>query len=366
MMMKLKATVAMKIEVLSPIHIGNGEKLHRDLDFVIRQGSTYVIDESRFIEWAVPNADEMSSDLLSMKPGDLLANEKDLDALPLWRYVMQGKPEKNEINAHIKDVYGHVYLPGSSIKGMLRTAFLRGLYVVGNKRPDLTRLARNRQWAGQAIERAEMGRNPNYDLFRAIYVADSEPVGLDQLRVLGTSVYPTGKSQREGVVIDAECIRDGAVFETTLTLDRYGFDDQAAAQMLDWQGKGEVIGQVLVAAMKDSARVRLNQERRYFKDREDTGPVRGFYRQLVDIFKQLDDNQFIAQIGWGGGWQSKTLNDLLRQDERRFAGLVQDYRLKAQKSRDFRAGDDFPVSRMLVRQNGRPVRPLGWVRVTLG
>jgi len=77
------------------------------------------------------------------------------------------------------------------------------------------------------------------------------------------------------------------------------------------------------------------------------------------------------QLGWGGGWEGKTLGSHLRRDEKVLEGIISDYRL-ARRKREF--GDPFPKSRRTTvrRIRGRDGQavdrislPLGWVLVEL-
>ena len=78
----------------------------------------------------------------------------------------------------------------------------------------------------------------------------------------------------------------------------------------------------------------------------------------------LAGNELIVQVGWGGGWESKTLgSELLRQDDRAFERLLSQYRMTKGQGR--RAGDPFPKSRHLVLRGGQPAEPLGWIKVRL-
>lgn len=361
--MSLQERFNLQIEVLSPLHIGSGQTLIRDLDYIVQNNTTYVLDQQRFFDWAVPDEDDIPDALMQGKPGDLLRSYK-ASELDIFQYRMQGAPEKQELRSHIKDPYGHPYIPGSTLKGMLRTAFIWGVYTVRNKTPDLARRGHSRSWAGQTIEREVMGRNPNYDLFRAVQVSDSTPAGLDAMRVLGTQIYPTGQGKNQGVIVDVEAVREETTFYATLAIDLYGFQNQEAATLLSWQKKDEWL-RYIVPFCQDFSRVRLLQEAEYYKTRDDVKTVRSFYRQLIDIYQKLDDNQFIAQIGWGTGWTSKTLNNLLRGDEHAFARLVQQYRMRGFHSGSYKTGMEFPRSRTLVRHQGRLVRPMGWVLVSV-
>jgi len=354
----------LQIETLTPLHIGDGREFLLDVDFVRSDGATYVLNLDRFAAWAYER--DSSTRWMAQKPGQILAgHHNDLEAARLYDYKLGGVPVNNRLRSFVKTVYAEPYLPGSSIKGMLRTIFIWGLYAARNRKPDLTRLSKNRSWAGQSVERDVMGLNPNLDLFRALHVSDSAPLGLEALRVRSVDIYPTGRGRAQGVVVDIESLREGSVASATLTLHHYGFGPQAADE-LGWKGKDRwLTPENLVMLGRALAEQRLHQEVEYFRAADEAKTVRSYYRQLVDVFNGLGENQFIAQIGWGGGWNSKTLNTLLTEDRRDFVRLVKDYRLTRFADR-FTEETPFPKSRQLVRQQEIPVRPMGWVRMTVG
>ncbi|MBZ0279421.1 MAG: type III-A CRISPR-associated RAMP protein Csm5 [Anaerolineae bacterium] len=353
----------LQIEALTPIHIGDGRELTLNIDFVKWRGTTYILNLDRFAQWAYER--DSSTQWMSQKPGDVLSgNLTEMETANLYDYQLPGEPTHNKLRSFVKTVYAEPYLPGSSIKGLLRTIFVWGLYAARNRKPDLSRLNRNRSWAAQTVERDVMGANPNVDLFRAVHISDSQPLGLEALRVRSVDIYPTARqTQGGGIVVDVEVLREGITAQAKFHLDEYGFKD--AARELGWAGKANWLAPGnLVALGKAFAEIRLKQEMDYFRPGEDVKTVRGFYRQLIDTYNQLGENQFIAQIGWGTGWNSKTFNTLLTEDRRNFVRLVRDYRM-TRNSSSFDEETPFPKSRQLVRQQGIPVRPMGWVRVTV-
>lgn len=355
--------VPITVEVLAPVHIGDGGKLVRDIDFVVRDGFTYVLHIDRFARWAYEA--QRDERWMSLTPGQILAGYKTED-VDVFRYRMRGTPEKNELRTFEKNGYGLPYLPGSSLKGMLRTIFLWGLYAARGKQPDLSKLGRSRSFAGQLIERDVIGSDPNRDLFRAVHVRDSKTITADDLRVVSADVFPTSRQGKGGVVVACEAAPEGMTFQSSMTIDSYGFSEHAAAE-LGWKGKESWLSAETIAQLGQAfSEQRLRQELDFYKDREDGKFVLGFYRTvLLDRFKNQQANQFLAQIGWGTGWNSKTFNDLLLADEKRFAEIVRRYRMTRFPDR-FTPGTRFPKSRQLFRNQGRSVRPMGWVQVTLG
>lgn len=359
---------SIQVEVLSPVHVGDGTKLIEGLDFAKKAGGTWVINQNALLEHVYQEDDPYADQLMSSSPADLLSNADfvtEPPENPLFRYVMIGEPDKRELNSHIKDIDGRAYLPGSTLKGMLRTIYVWGLYAARSKKPDFRRLSRSRSWAGQPIERQVMGNSPNTDLFRALHIGDTASVDLDRLIVRSIDVYPTGQ-RGGGVVTAAESLREETVLQAPVSLDQYGFENDVAANELGWsRRKGWLSIETIAQVGQAHAELRLRQEIEFFDRRPDARIVFGFYRvTLMEALEKLEPNQFLAQVGWGAGWNNKTLNNLIMDDERKFAEIVQKYRL-TRKSRDFQPGDPFPKSRHLVRQNRKPVRPMGWVKVTL-
>lgn len=344
------------VEVLSPMHIGDGSELLREIDYVTQGGCTWVVDQNALLERTLGSGDRFDDALLGRPISELLQSE-DYTSGEVFRYRMPGVPTNRPLRSHIKDVYGRPYLPGSTLKGLLRTMFIWGCYASRRESPDLRYLGKSRSWAGQPVEREVMGGNPNEDLFRAVHVSDSEPVDLDRMRVASVSIYPTGKQDRVGVVVDVEAVREETVFTSRLSIEEYGFTNAEAARQLGWEGKRELLDQLTRFGKVFSAR-RLAQEIKYYQDKQGPKAVLNFYSRLVQIHESLAKGQFLAQIGWGAGWNSKTLNDLITVDENRFASLVREYRL-SRFSQRYSPGDLFPNSRHIA------LRPMGWVTVGL-
>lgn len=142
----------MKITALGPIHVGDGKKLKKieyiydkqnNRVFVLDTTKTYSFLEKegklcRFQEYILsPEKDrykdeDNSKDIFSF----LLKENISKEIWESWKsydYGITVREDKrlNEIHSFAKDANGNPYIPGSSIKGMIRTALLA--YLVGNK-----------------------------------------------------------------------------------------------------------------------------------------------------------------------------------------------------------------------------------------
>jgi len=370
-MSKLHTKLALEVEVLSPLHIDSGRVLRLDYDLVAHDGRTYRVDEDTLLERSLLKAEEAGAEevnrLLMGRPAAELLEEADFEdpqAGP-FRYVLEGTPGKREgeVGEQVKDVYGRLYLPGSSLKGALRTILAWGIYEVEKRKPRLDRLGRSRSWAAQPLERDLFGHNPNTDWLRALQVGDSEPLpASDYLTLRTVRVYPTAGSGGPGLDVDVEAVRQGTVFRTRITVEDYGFASPQAAA-LGWRGKRRWIKQLPLLG-KRHAQQRLLAETAYFKGHGGPPGALRFYDGLVKRLLDLPNNALLLQVGWGAGWESKTLgSDMLRQDDRQFEHLLATYRMTKERNR--RPGDPFPRSRHLALVGGRPTLPMGWVEVRI-
>ena len=142
----------MKITAIGPIHVGDGKKLKKieyiydkqnNRVFVLDTTKTYSYLEQegklgRFQEYILSpekaryKDEDNSKDIFSF----LLKENISKEIWESWKSYDYGITERearglNEIHSFVKDANGRPYVPGSSIKGMIRTALLA--YLIGNK-----------------------------------------------------------------------------------------------------------------------------------------------------------------------------------------------------------------------------------------
>ncbi|MGQ9518142.1 MAG: type III-A CRISPR-associated RAMP protein Csm5, partial [Anaerolineae bacterium] len=136
-MSRLLKTYIMTIKTLTPVHIGTGVVLVNNFDFVVHGGKTYRLNVDHVLDYLWPaDVDALSKGdmekLMRTPPGEQLKKPADLQHPDLVMYVMDGEPrvkdrDAGQIREQIKDVYGRLYIPGSTIKGAIRTALARHL-----------------------------------------------------------------------------------------------------------------------------------------------------------------------------------------------------------------------------------------------
>ncbi len=362
--MQLKTIYNLEITTLSPLHIGSGDTLEREFDYAVHGQQTWVIDQDALSELVYSRSSQEFQRLLeAVPPAQFLTPADFRPDSPLFRYVMRGTPRAaatgSAIQAQIKNPFDQPYLPGSSLKGAFRTLVFRHAFATSGKKLQPATLGNNRKYAGQELEQELLGRDPNHDLLRALHLADSDPVAPDNLLVLNAQVF---NERSAAAPIALEAIRSDATFHTTLTLDDYLFNDPQAAQGLRLGNKREWLT-TLPALANDQAQARLKQELQFYKTRP-RSRVAGFYRQLLGLVPELGSDRFLLQLGWGGGWDNKTLAYLVGPAERE--ALIGRYRLAIGTRQK---GDPFPKSRRAVarqvEEDVQPIAPFGWLLVTM-
>ena len=371
------------LEMLSPLHIGTGTSLLEGVDWIQDGSWVYVANQDRLLEAVLDRALAKGQDqaevvkaitgltLADLRQAGWLTREDFQEDSPLFRYRLRGQPAMNQIAAAIKDVYGQPYLPGSSLKGALRTVLAVGGASV--LKADLSRTGRSRSWAAQPIEREIFGRDPNHDLLRALQVGDSTPVEGTQLDLVRVNVFPTAQRtayrRSRGLDVDVEALRKGTTLTATIKIDGTLFGDDTPygrsveKELRFGKRRNWLLG--LPRWARTVAGDRIADEIEFFEGKPEGGAAASFYHRLAGTWETLGKNEFLVQVGWGAGWQSKTFGRLLQRDPDDFEELVRQYRLSPQDRRR-RAGQPFPKSRKLVRRGDRPAEPLGWIKVTLG
>ncbi|MGQ9877052.1 MAG: type III-A CRISPR-associated RAMP protein Csm5, partial [Chloroflexus sp.] len=306
----------------------------------------------------------------------------DIRTIPgLLRYSYTGRPEgksgQSEILSCVKDAADRLYLPGSSLKGALRTVLawalapqwaaqaLNTFDSAKDKRQAARSLEQNIFYGRKQRDDWRVRHDLLRDVMRTFHIGDSQPVAQSP-QLLQIRVFPRGSP------ITVEAIPDGTTLLATLRIEQYPFKNAAARAVIDFGDRQHYLQPAQLAAFgRQRAKVLIEGEQAFFRNRPDATQISRFYADLAERLAALENtNAFLLPIGWGAGWRSKTLDTILREGDREevFVRAVHKYNMKlnAQRSKRFQVGDLFPASRRVIMRNGQPWLPLGWVCLTVG
>ncbi len=360
-------TYQVTLQTLTPVHIGAGEELRLGFDFVIHNGRTWRLDVDAVLEakWEQMGLDRPGQSRYPL-PGQVLSPQ-DFNNPAFFRYVVRGIPYsfKNDarLQACIKDPWDRPYIPGSSLKGAIRTALAWTGWDEAHIRLSRDAIGHSRNWAGRPLERKLFGKDPNHDLLRALQVSDLHG-NLDPNQALGVVVARVLTPNDIQSPISLEAILGDQTLRGTLKIDDSLFAPYAEPRLHFGNRKHWLTE--LMPRIQAHSRARIERLAAWFEGIRGAEKIARFYRQLDAL--RLPKHQALLQIGWGSGWDGKTFWTHLQKDEHLFEKLVRQFRLQHRSRRRREVGDPFPISRRVVtvdKTAPKAVAPFGWVVLTL-
>jgi CRISPR-associated protein Csm5 len=363
-----------KLTTITPVHIGDGTTLHNKFDFVENRQSTSRLNEDTIME-------KYSSRLVPGRdgsypaPGALLSAD-DMNDARLFRYTIPGAPRSlkgySELKSCIKDVYDRPYIPGSSLKGSIRTALAWAGFQEEHLSAGSIDLGKPKAWTGQGLEKELFGRDSNHSLMRALQVSDlAIGAGNDRpgggLRVYNVQVI-THKSQSspvelEGIKPEVELAGtikiDGSLLPPPTDTSAYAMK---VRRELGFEKHTVWLGSICEIATRNS-KERISRLVKWFSTVEGGERLTRFYSGLAKV--EVGKNVALLQLGWGTGWDGMTFGALLQKDPAFFEQIVQRYKMAMRSKTGLprRAGDAFPKSRRVIVNETGYFAPLGWVMV---
>lgn len=373
-------SLALGIEILTPVQCGSGQDLIRDMDYVAKDKQVFVVDQVRSFN-EIANAVNLDED----KWEEIKKSEKLqvlVDLAGYYGYTLKPfnriggvRDERvpDKIRAHLKDAYLQPYIAGSSIKGAIRTALiaehLRALpddASIWNVLPT-SRQKPKEKFADDKLLEALLGKDPKQDIFRALHSKDAifsqDRLCLVDIRWL--NLVRSGAQDRaqwrsmaqkksypewqKADGIHAEMLRPKSTAEFHLQWDEFLLSD-----VTQWHTATQFTLPAnfndLKTTLNQHARYRLNQEIAFYHHYGVLKPAQECQKLLQQL--AANPNSIYLQLSWGSGWRGMT-GDWL--DEETSLTMRHLYNLGKETM-------PFPKTRRLAVV-GEPKLPLGWVRL---
>ena len=423
-----------ELEVISPVHIGSGSTIS-PIEYVV-EDNFYRVDMDGLFEDDGFDTDGFIEDA---KAGAFYLGR--FDSKLAKEHVKYGLDVSNSVK---NDLYklgyqpsGGIrefiktgdlpYIPGSSMKGAIRTAILWKALNDPRILEDAQEIIRtqgrvNPKKADEGIEKIVFGRNPNYDILRALQVSDSKITTMNNLELskvvilsdtrdgYGWKTFRGKKSfinhdYDDATPIFIEALKPGITLTGTLKIDNWLLrgEGERIAEELQFNGKQYLIEDVAMNC-KEYAKDFIAGEIKFFARYSGDALRRivEFYKTLGEEVKNLSEKEFLLHISWGSGWHGMTIGELFDVKDvemlRRNFDLGKNIKrsfckkcntqLVTERSEDryhdycpncrrhIRRYDQdqkivkmiwpFPKTRRLVFENGKPEYPLGWLKLRIG
>lgn len=318
----MKKTV--KIETLTSVHIGSGEVLQIGSDFVKgKMGDDYVlavvspekvlnlIGEEHLQDWVVAIERKESTGNVVKR---FAPNAKVGDFAKRIVLEWSEAHERDTLKEHIHNGQGKPYIPGSSIKGAIRTAMLASLAenVNGAERKIDASANGKKKANANKVEKELFGSDPNNDVFRFLqvgdaYFGDCYTVSARMVNVnerTSRGFWDVSKPQ----LIEALCPEDETEFEMKLNIEGYNKSREECSTIGRLPNIMSSYGSLFEAINKHTIRL-LDFELKYWKersDRDDSDKVECYLEKIESIKNEAQNcgkgKECVLRIGHGSGW----------------------------------------------------------------
>lgn len=365
------------IETITPVHVGSGQKYSK-AEFILQNKVLSRISLNKLLSELSENQREGFVDALESREfsmTDFVSNNNlDISKITSYKVRCPDGLSTREVSEHIKTNH-KAYIPGSSIKGAIRTAMLykilkenysivdnelnrikkdkrlmSNLNRTMNRHPAFKdkRFSRELERTMSYIEREVLRGYKNdakYDIFRFLQVTDTSMTEkLSILTVKSIGMSQKGRSYSQIEAIGKNIIFDGSIVLKPVDLSELGLSDKAK-----YLNIASILNAIYIFA--DDLR-RLEIE--YAKDHQLTD-ITEFYTSCE--FNNQPDSPYL-RLGAGKGLLSNTIALLIKLNDPDFYRYL---RFVAWRSYP----NEFPKTRKIIFENGKPKYPLGWVKLSL-
>ncbi|HPN39436.1 MAG TPA: type III-A CRISPR-associated RAMP protein Csm5 [Melioribacteraceae bacterium] len=440
----------LKIQSISPIHIGTGN-FFEPFEFIIKDKVFYKLDKDKAFriilnkrpeaidkisKWLNDNSNNITKSRSNEEQselrnkfnlyyfckeilGDISLTTEIINNASSYLceipYDLQGK---YQIAEHIKDPASNLYIPGSTIKGAIRTALLN-MAIMSLSVEKITEITQSITESNSYISKkgkeiddllideifncgkSRFNKNANtsftdytdikYDLLKFITVSDAHPIKCE-LQILPPNLYIA--NQEPQTQLNAlECIRFNSTFLFNINVNEdelrtiqhrannekwidfdLKFERLFGVKITDVAvGKlEEVIVKSILEKIDTFTKLIIEKELVWIKSVENFNPSQVEYiNEFYELYKSDIPN--MLRIGWGSGFISTTafLSFIKNSIGKEFiVNLLNHFRigipqnLKSDNTAEIKSVKHFPKSRRLVSQSIKiPQDPLGWIAI---
>ena len=246
-------SIQLGLEIITPTQSGSGAELFKELDYIERGQMAFIVDQQASFQAVASGNLALNAQLLA---GNRLSDwvsaaGQDFGYRLPWLDNPAKVPEK--FREHLKDAMNRPYLPGSAIKGAIRTAliaeWLRSMpsSTFAHLLPQKDKFGKmpSKQWAAKRLMDEITGKDAKQDIFRSFKVKDTlfanSDLRLADIRWLNESHWRSMTKKKsfnnwhDGDGIYAEVLQSGALGVLQLQWDGFLLSD-----INKWQQSGTI------------------------------------------------------------------------------------------------------------------------------
>jgi CRISPR type III-A-associated RAMP protein Csm5 len=319
-----------EIKTLSPVHVGSGRFLQNKTEYVFGKENIGIVDEAKVL--GLIGVDRIPFWVASIEKGESLVEFiKSYGITPtlqsLTNRVIALKCEKDRaknlstLKEQIHNGQGLAYLPGSSIKGAIRSALFsqiaRSQKNGFNDDELLDGWGDRQKITANKLEKQFFGSDPNHDIFRFLRIGDAYfrknttvAFVMDNINIKGNSddpeaVHDTSKSQL------VEAIGAGKGAELTIKLDGVGMKRNLEKRAIDTFPESFNSIEQLFALINTNTQLLINEEIAFWTHNIDDDVAKEYIEKLnslLETARGCSQKECVLRMAHGSGWTFITGN----------------------------------------------------------
>nr|WP_320012213.1 type III-A CRISPR-associated RAMP protein Csm5 [uncultured Desulfobulbus sp.] len=368
----IRSVYQCELTTLTPVHIGSGDKYLRNFDFLYQNNKVSIFDRRKLFSLIEQGGVKLITSYTLAIENDTLEQwftENHIKIQDILVHTFIAKKPPKDISIQQRDGQGNPYIPGSSLKGAIRTAVLAKLSLEDERKTVdayLQNLKKRRKIdpkiADQDITQKFLGRDAKQSFMRSLTVGDFRfplsSVGVQQVwlgRLTGEEEF---KNKFPVSPISIEQLK-----REEKVLGQVSFDDFLGMEATE--GKGSSYFNFphmlslswLLEAMREKTVKTIASELEFLKDKSGNTikGLQNFYHQLRTSCEQLATDEAVVQLGWGSGWRGMT-GQLLEPED-----LTTELRKQLKLAPNYMEFP-FPKSRRSTEIHNQTM-PMGWVKL---
>jgi len=318
-----------RVKVLSPVHIGNGERISR-LEFFVEKGRLKVYKFDRIISTIerLANPQLRNNAYLWFKTSKNLSLEEFLrnfkiNLEPNYELEINGSLNSSQVEEFIKILEGP-YIPGSELKGSIRHLIACAWFM---DKPDLV-IEKVKQLlnSGRAKDQREQNnvegelersvfypkgeRDAQFDVLKVLSIPDSQPLPYQSLRVEVPKLIGSNRT-----LFPCEALKEGVEFEMEININKNAYRGLKTQRKLPEIGKHfsdeNTFWNFLVECSRKFYSKLLDEEISFFKNRQpDTA------KHLEKLKNHLNTGGALLRLGKHEGILSTTLLLIVKNENK--------------------------------------------------
>ncbi len=325
-------TIPIKITTLTPVHIGSGHEIKGNFEYVYfpKEQVLAMIDPEKILQ-------KIGEDHIDLWVAAIDQQQNILNALPQLRDIHPDdiaqriinipgatpNAEKNAIKEQIHLGTAQPSIPGSSLKGAIRTAILNKLikdnphFVQEDKN-----LTKKRRYSASQIEAHYLGReegsnrfgeiqqSPNKDLLRFLRIRDayfSDPTCVVRNTIINLFRHGWGEKREESSFY--ECIPANAQANSSLQVPEDLIRQVQNKRYIQSRNFDLLSAQRLFKEINKHSISLLDEEIFFWEDEENPLAIGDYLEHLKRLKNEIEkasDDSCILRVGAGSGWKFTT------------------------------------------------------------